>query len=298
MGRYRLESKNFGNFKNILIVGMGLIGGSFGISLKNEGFKGKIYGLDLKETRIKTAIEKGAIDFGYTDVSKVPWDKIDLVVLASPVKTFKSIAKQIKPYLNKSTVITDVGSVKGDLVKELENLLKPFVFIGGHPIAGTEKEGVENSVVGLFKGKRYIITTDYPENDINVIRLKKLWEDLGSKVEFMNPDIHDYIFGAISHLPHAVAYSLVHTIIALSKEKNINLFKYTGAGFRDFTRIAASSPIIWKDIFLENKENLVNAIDEYIKSLQDLKDLIQKEDEDKLVEYIAESRDKRLLLDE
>lgn len=293
-----MAGKDFGKFKSILIIGMGLIGGSFGISLKKEGYAGVIYGLDLKQERIDTALEKGVIDYGYTDISKIPWDKIDLVVLASPVKTFKAIAKQIKPYLSDNVIITDVGSVKGDLVKELEELFKPYIFIGGHPIAGTEKEGVENSVIGLFRGKRFIITTDLSENDKNVKKLKKLWEDLGSKVEFMNPDIHDYIFGAISHLPHAVAYSLVHTIIALSKEKDINLFKYTGAGFRDFTRIAASSPVIWKDIFLENKENLVNAIDEYIKSLQDLKNLIQKEDEKKLVEYIAESRDKRLLLDE
>ncbi len=291
-----MEKKDFGNFKGILIIGLGLIGGSLAGSLKEEGYSGKIYAYDLREDRINLAKKNGFIDDGFTNLKDIPWEEIDLVVIASPVKTFKKVAESIKPYLNENIVITDVGSVKGELVKELKEILKPYRFIGGHPIAGTEKEGVENAVIGLFKNKRFIITDDNKDEAVN--RLKKLWEDLGSNVEFMNPNDHDFIFAAVSHLPHAVAYALVHSLIGLSNQSDIDLFKYPGAGFKDFTRIAASSPEIWKDIFLENKENLLKSIEEYQKALDILKELIEKEDSEGLKQYISESRDKRIKLDE
>jgi prephenate dehydrogenase len=291
-----MEKKDFGNFKGILIIGLGLIGGSLAGSLKEEGYSGKIYAYDLREDRINLAKKNGFIDDGFTNLKDIPWEEIDLVVIASPVKTFKKVAESIKPYLNENIIITDVGSVKGELVKELKEILKPYRFIGGHPIAGTEKEGVENAVIGLFKNKRFIITDDNKDETVN--RLKKLWEDLGSNVEFMNPNNHDFIFAAVSHLPHAVAYALVHSLIGLSNQSDIDLFKYPGAGFKDFTRIAASSPEIWKDIFLENKENLLKSIEEYQKALDILKELIEKEDSEGLKQYISESRDKRIKLDE
>jgi len=289
-----MSEKDFGKFKGVLIIGLGLIGGSLASSLREEDFKGKIYAFDLREDRIKFAEENNIIDRGFVNLESIPWQDIDLIVIASPVKTFQKVAENIKPYIKEGTVITDVGSVKGELVKQLQNIFKPFRFIGGHPIAGTEKEGVENAVVGLFKNKRFIITDD--SRDDAVEKLKRFWEDLGSQVEFMNPYDHDFIFSAVSHLPHAVAYALVHSLIELSNNSNIELFKYTGAGFKDFTRIAASSPEIWKDIFMENKENLVKAIDEYQKALDRLKDLIEKEDSEGLKRYISESRDRRINL--
>ena len=171
--------KDFGGFKNILIIGLGLIGGSLALSLKEEGFKGKIYGYDLNESRVKTALEKKAIDEGYTKLEEIPWDKIDLVILATPVKTFESIANSIKKFLKPDTVVSDVGSVKGELIEKLSEILKPNVFVGIHPIAGTEKEGVENAVVGLFKGAKVIITPTKKDTS-EVKRLKKLWQDLGA----------------------------------------------------------------------------------------------------------------------
>lgn len=122
--------KDFGGFKSILIIGLGLIGGSVALSLRKEGYRGKIYGFDLNEYRIKKAVEMGAIDKGFTDIESIPWDEIDLVILSTPVKTFLTIAENIKRYLRKDTVVTDVGSVKGELVKKLEEILKPAVFIG------------------------------------------------------------------------------------------------------------------------------------------------------------------------
>ncbi len=287
--------KDFGGFKNILIIGLGLIGGSIALSLKKEGFQGKIYGFDLSKDRIKKAIELGAIDEGWTKLEDIPWDKIDLVILSTPVRTFTEIARKIKPFLKKDAVVTDVGSVKGDLVKQLEKILSPVKFIGAHPIAGTEKEGVENAVIGLFKNKKLILTID--EEDKETKRLEKFWTDLGSKVEVMDADTHDFVFAAVSHLPHAVAFALVDALISLSNETGIDLFLYPGAGFKDFTRIAASSPNVWKDIFIENKQNVLHTIDEFIKSMEKLKDLIEMGDEERLIKLLSESREKRLSLE-
>lgn len=289
--------KDFGNFKNVLIIGLGLIGGSLALSLKNEGFKGKIYGFDLNKERIKKALELNAIDEGFDKFEDINWQDIDLVILATPVKTFENIAKQIKPFLNKDTIISDVGSVKGELVLKISKILQPNIFVGVHPIAGTEKEGIENAVVGLFKGARLIITPSENINQDILKRIEKFWKDLGSKVEIMEPYLHDFVFASVSHLPHAVAFALVDALINLSKETGIDLFKYPGGGFKDFTRIAASSPTVWKDIFLENKKDVLHTIDEFIKSMNKLKEAIEKEDEEKILNILSESREKRLSLE-
>lgn len=287
--------KDFGGFKNILIIGLGLIGGSIALSLKKEGFQGKIYGFDLSKERVKKATELEAIDQGWTKLEDIPWEKIDLVIISTPVSTFIDIAQKIKPFLKKDTIVTDVGSVKGELVKQLEKILSPVKFIGAHPIAGTEKEGVENAVIGLFKNKKLILTID--EEDEATKRLEKFWTDLGSKVEIMDADTHDFVFAAVSHLPHAVAFALVDALISLSKETGIDLFLYPGAGFKDFTRIAASSPNVWKDIFIENKENVLHTIDEFIRSMEKLREFIDKGDEERLIKLLSESREKRLSLE-
>ncbi|MGC8868319.1 MAG: prephenate dehydrogenase [Sulfurihydrogenibium sp.] len=288
--------KDFGGFKGILIIGLGLIGGSLALGLKREGYKGKIYGYDLNENRVKTALELKAVDEGFNSLENIPWESVDLVVLSTPVKTFLDIAKTIKPFLNQDTVVSDVGSVKGDLVLKIHEVLKPHTFVGVHPIAGTEKEGIENAKPDLFKNARLILTP-IGEDTEKVEKVEKLWKDLGSRTEVMDPHLHDFVFASVSHLPHAIAFSLVDSLITLSKESGIDLFKYPGGGFRDFTRIAASSPTIWKDIFLENKENLIHTLDTFLQSVQKLKDAIEKEDENKIIEILSESREKRLSID-
>lgn len=287
--------RDFGGFKGILIIGLGLIGGSLALSLKKEGYKGKIYGYDLNESRIKKALELNAIDEGFNRLENVPWNDIDLVILSTPVKTFADIANKIKPFLKDDTVVSDVGSVKGDLVLKLYEILKPHIFVGVHPIAGTEKEGIENAVADLFKNARLILTP-LGEDKEKIEKVEKLWKDIGSKTEVMDPHLHDFVFASVSHLPHAIAFALVDSLITLSKETGIDLFKYPGGGFKDFTRIAASSPTIWKDIFLENKENILHTIDVFLNSLEKLKDAIKEEDEKKILEILSESREKRLSL--
>ncbi len=287
--------KDFGGFRGVLIIGLGLIGGSIAVSLKNSGYRGKIYGFDLSPERVKKAVELQAVDKGFTALEDIPWEDIDLVIIATPVKRFEDVAKKIKPFLKKGSIVTDVGSVKGDLVEKLQKILTPIKFVGAHPIAGTEKEGVENAVVGLFKGKKLILTVD--KEDEETKKVKKFWTDLGSNVEVMDPHTHDFVFASVSHLPHAVAFALVDALIELSKETGIDLFLYPGAGFKDFTRIAASSPEVWKDIFLENKKNVLHTIDSFIKSMEKLRYFIEKEDEENLLKLLSESREKRLSLD-
>lgn len=288
--------KEFGGFKGILIVGLGLIGGSLALSLKEEGYRGIIYGLDLSKDRIEAGLRLGAIDKGFERYEEVPWDSVELVVISTPVKTFESVALSIKGFLREGTIVSDVGSVKGDVVVRLHQILKPHLFVGVHPIAGTEKEGIENAKVGLFKGARLILTP-IGEDEEGVRRVENLWKDVGSIPEIMDPYLHDFVFASVSHLPHAIAFALVDSLIELSKESGIDLFKYPGAGFKDFTRIAASSPTVWKDIFLENKHNLLKTVDVFSHSLQKLREAVEKDDEVSIIRILSESREKRLSLD-
>lgn len=288
--------KNFGGFNCILIIGLGLIGGSLALSLKKEGFKGKIYGLDLDEDRIKKGIELCAIDRGFKNYEHIPWQEIDLVVISTPVKTFEMIAQSIKAFLREDTIVSDVGSVKGDMVIRLQKILSPHVFVGVHPIAGTEKEGIENAKPELFKNAKLILTP-VGEDIEKIKRVEQLWQDIGAKTEVMDPHLHDFVFASVSHLPHAIAFALVDSLIELSKQSGIDLFKYPGGGFRDFTRIAASSPYVWKDIFLENKENILNTIDVFKQSLEKLEKAIKEEDENLILSILSESRQKRLSLE-
>lgn len=288
--------KDFGNFKGILIIGLGLIGGSLALSLKNERYKGKIYGFDLDKNRIEKGIQLSAIDEGFVNYRDVPWQEVDLVVMSTPVKTFELIAEQIKSFLKEDTIVSDVGSVKGDMVIRLQKILNPHLFVGVHPIAGTEKEGIENAKVDLFKNAKLILTP-VGGDDKKVERVRKLWHDIGAKTEIMDPHLHDFVFASVSHLPHVIAFALVDSLIELSKQSGIDLFRYPGGGFRDFTRIAASSPTVWKDIFLENKENVINTIEVFKNSLEKLKKAIEEEDEKQIVAILSESRQKRLSLD-
>jgi len=280
---------------SLLIIGVGFMGGSLALALREEGFEGKIFGLDINPESLKKAREKGVIDEGSTSYESVSDFEPEIVVFASPVRTFRDISKRLKPFLKEESVVTDLGSVKGQLVYDLEALLGAR-FVGAHPIAGTEKSGVEHSVPDLFRDKKLIITPTENTDREALSRVEKLWKAVGADIEFMDPFVHDWVFGAVSHLPHAVAFALIDALIDMSED--IDLFKYPGGGFKDFTRIAGSDPIMWRDIFLENKKNVLKAIEVYINSLQKLKSLIEHEAEGELTRYLEESRHRRMKLDE
>ena len=281
--------------ESILIVGVGFMGGSFAKALRKRGFKGKIYGYDINPESIKKAKSLGVIDEGTTNLSDVAAFNPSLVMLSSPVRTFEGIAKELKKYISPKAIVTDQGSVKGELVYRLEEILGSR-YVGGHPIAGTEKSGVEHSLEDLYEGNRVILTPTEKTDIVALRTVRELWEFVGGRVEYMTPELHDYVFGVVSHLPHAVAFALVDTLIRLSKPE-IDLFKYPGGGFKDFTRIAKSDPVMWRDIFLANKENLLLAIEGFISSLRELVRLIKEEREEELTEFLREVKTKRMEVD-
>jgi prephenate dehydrogenase len=271
--------------KGLLIIGLGFMGGSLARELRKKGFNKPIYGLDINPKAIEKGKELNVINEGWISFDSVPWEGIDFVVISTPVRTFTQIAQQLKDRITEGTTVSDLGSTKR-LVYRMEEILGNR-FVGAHPIAGTEKSGVEHAIDNLYEGKKLIITPTEKTDKNHLKRVENLWNFIGAKIEFMSPELHDYIFGVVSHLPHAVAFALVDTLRAMSNEK-VNLFNYPGAGFKDFTRIAASDPVMWRDIFLENKDNVLKAIGNFKRSIELLEKLIEEGKEEELTKFLDE----------
>ncbi|MEO2068260.1 MAG: prephenate dehydrogenase [Desulfurobacteriaceae bacterium] len=279
-------------FKEICIVGLGLIGGSFALNLKLHGFPGKITAVDISPETIEKGLDLEVIDSGSIKHSIAK--DADLIVLAVPVGVYKQVIEQLKPYISEGAIVTDLGSVKGHLVYMCEELLRGVApFVGGHPIAGTEKSGVENAVENLFNGAKFIVTPTENTDKEALRKIKALWEKLGSTVIEMDPFYHDKVFAAVSHLPHVVAYSIVDAISKLSDELSTDLFKLTGGGFRDFTRIAMSDPVMWRDICIENRENILKALKTFKASIEEVEKLIEGNNKEALRNFFESSRKKR-----
>jgi prephenate dehydrogenase len=279
-------------FKEVCIVGLGLIGGSFALNLKLRGFPGRITAVDINPEAIEKGLELEVIDSGSIKHSIAA--DADLIVLSVPVGVYRQVLQQLKPYISENAVVTDLGSVKGHLVYMCEEILKGVVpFVGGHPIAGTEKSGVENAVENLFSGAKFIVTPTENTNREALRKVVSLWRKLESEVIEMDPFYHDKVFAAVSHLPHVVAYSIVDAIDKLSNDLGTDLFQLTGGGFRDFTRIARSDPIMWRDICIENRENLLKALKTFKASIEKAEGLIEKADKEELKDFFEKSKEKR-----
>ncbi|MBI3611483.1 MAG: prephenate dehydrogenase [Nitrospirae bacterium] len=263
-------------FRKVVIVGVGLIGGSIGMAVQKKCLADTVVGVGPKAEELKQAVERKAIDEYATDSRMIrkAVEGADLVVLAAPVAELETAARELAPALTAETVVTDVGSVKGPLVHRLEGCFSsPGRFVGGHPIAGREKSGVAAASAALFSGALCILTPT-PRTAPNALEtVKRFWEAIGARVVSMDPDAHDRILAAVSHLPHLVAYALVNTVLEL-QSRNGDLLSYSAGGFKDFTRVAASSPEMWRDICLFNRENLLAVIEAYEKTLDRLKRLM------------------------
>ena len=251
------------DFKKTTIIGVGLIGGSFGLALKEKKPNFKIVGVDKTEI-IKKAIARRAIDEGTVNLEE-GIKEADIVIIATPVKTILNILTQIDPFLKKGCLVTDTGSTKGQIVERANKVLsKDVFFIGGHPMAGSEKYGIEEADSHLFQDKTYILT---PTNKSNLVPLKKmllLIKMINANILILNPLEHDKIVGAVSHLPQIIAVSLINTIAELALPgNNNNYFKAVGDGFRDMTRIASSPYKIWEDICETNQENILEMIQKF-----------------------------------
>ena len=282
-------------FKQMTIVGVGLIGGSLGMICKQQGLVGTVVGTGRRVENLKTAIALKAIDRYSTDLAEAAAGS-DLLVLATPVDTFEAAMKTCAPRLAAGAVITDVGSVKGPLVARMEALAPAGVrVVGAHPIAGREKTGVGAASLDLYRGALCILTPT-PKTDPTALSLvRRLWEATGARVKDMDPDLHDRVLGAISHLPHMAAFALVNAVASIQETQTpgLDLQLYSGGGYKDTTRIAASSPEMWRDICLWNRDNLVSQLDIYQARLERLKALVKAGDGEGLAREFASAKDMR-----
>ena len=265
------------HFKQVAIVGVGLIGGSLGMILRRKALADHVVGIGRRIENLRTAIELGAID-RYVADPKEGVRGADLVILATPVDTYERHLKEWAHCLAPGSIVSDVGSVKGTLVEQSEAAMPAGVhFVGAHPIAGKEKTGVAAGSDQLFTGARCILTPTTQTNPQALERVKQLWEETGSILLTMDPHVHDQILGAVSHLPHVAAFALMNALADLRDHQMpaLDLAGHSGGGLRDTTRIAASSSEMWRDIFLWNRDNLVSFIDRYERALEELKQLIK-----------------------
>ncbi len=278
-------------FQKVTVVGVGLIGGSLARVLKEKGLAQTIIGTGRSRESLEKALALGVID-RTGDLSDGVVDA-DLVVLAAPVGSFEKIAQEIGPRLKPGAIVTDVGSVKGALARRIEGLLPASIrYVAGHPIAGKERFGVAESSAALFRGAACILTpTDKTDPDALAL-VRAIWTAAGARVIEMDPDLHDHIFAAVSHLPHVAAFALMCAVAELNAD-GADYLGFSGAGFKDFTRIAASSPEMWRDICLLNRDNLIEMIDRFEFSLNRLKQDIIAEDGKRLEQHFQQASDAR-----
>ncbi|MEN3294381.1 MAG: prephenate dehydrogenase [Burkholderiales bacterium] len=259
--------------KKITIFGVGLIGGSFALALKNAGAVQQVTGIGRSAASLARARELGIIDVISTSVAEAVRDA-DLILLAAPVAQTEAILASIKPHLNPGTVVTDAGSTKTDVVAAARKALgeKVFQFVPGHPIAGRESNGPDAAIPDLYVGKK-VVLAPLPENPSDhVARVADAWQQCGAIIHKLTAEEHDRVFAAVSHLPHLLAYALVDDI---AKKPHANLlFQYAASGFRDFTRIAGSSPEMWRDISLANQEALLHELDAYMAQLVQVRSML------------------------
>ena len=266
----------------VLIFGVGLIGGSIALSLKKTGLTSSIIGVGRNQDNLNDAIKLKIIDHTSQDLDK-NIAEANIIIIATPVAQIPPILKIIQPYLSSHTIITDVGSTKTDVIESAREILgqQYSQFIGGHPIAGSEKHGAMAAHSDLFKNKNVILTPDQHSSLRAKEMITTLWKNAGAKVSYMSHIDHDKIFSTISHLPHLLAFSLVDMI---TQRSNANeLLKYAASGFKDFTRIAASSPEMWKDIIFANKKFILEDIKYFENQMELINDAIKHEDEKKIL---------------
>lgn len=261
-------------YKKITIIGVGLIGGSFALSLRKSGFTGRIEGIGRNEQNLVNAQKLGVVD-GYSISPSDGVRDADLVFLATPVGQFPSLVQDFRGSLKPGTLVTDAGSVKAEVLKRLEPMMPDGVhFVGGHPIAGKECSGVEAASSELFTGATCIITPGRQTNKDALEKTVLLWKAIGAKTVFMDPDKHDSIFASVSHVPHVVSYALINSITDTGND----ILLHGGRGLRDMTRIALSPPELWRDICEYNRENILRTLKQFVSEVSHLEQLVKSAD--------------------
>ena len=276
-------------FNKISIIGCGLIGSSILRAVVEKKLASKISAYD-KASKVTDYLKKNFSVEICSNVSDVVKES-DLVIIASPLSSYKEILLSIQSNLKENVILTDTGSAKKEVNKIISNLnLKNINWIASHPIAGTEYSGPEAGLASLFKNRWCIISADKKVAEDKIKSLENFWSKLGSKTKFMTFEDHDYVLSLTSHLPHAVAYSIVKTAINNEDKFKDDVIQYSAGGLRDFTRIAASDPLMWKDIFIDNSDNILKVLDNYSKNLDEIKDAIKNKDSEKLLEIFSSTK--------
>lgn len=265
------------HFNKVAIIGVGLIGGSIAMVMREKGIAGTIIGIGRGLANLKVAQRLGVVDSITQEIEEGVVDA-DLVVIAVPVMKTAEVMKKAAPHLKTGCIVTDVGSVKQPVLEAAEAALPGGVrFVAGHPIAGTEHSGVEAAFKHLFAGKNCILTPTNATDKAALEQIKMLWLAAGANVVLMDAELHDWTFAAVSHLPHIIAYTLVNTVASAGGE-GFDLLKYSAGGFRDFTRIASSSPEMWRDVCGMNKGYIMEMLDSFQKRLDIIKTCVRNSD--------------------
>ena len=280
-------------FEKIALLGLGLIGSSLSHAARRANLTRSISGYARSAETRATAVEIGIVDTVHDSAADAV-KGADLIILCSPIGTYAQLAEEIAPHLKAGAILTDVGSVKGAVVRDVAPHLPLNVhFIPGHPIAGTEQSGPRAGFATLFDN-RWCILTPPPHADVAAVaKLKAFWEALGSMVDEMTPEHHDLVLAITSHLPHLIAYNTVATAADLEEVTKSEVIKYSAGGFRDFTRIAASDPTMWRDVFLNNREAVLEMLGRFSEELSVLQRAIRWGDGDTLFDLFTRARDVR-----
>ncbi|MCJ7994285.1 prephenate/arogenate dehydrogenase family protein [Rhizobium cremeum] len=277
-------------FDRIALIGIGLIGSSIARDVKELGLAREVVVSTRSADTLKRA-EELELGTSYSPSAADAVEGADLVIVSVPVGASEAVAKQIAPRLKPGAIVTDVGSTKASVIAQMAPHMPENVhFIPGHPLAGTEKSGPDAGFIGLFKG-RWCIFTPLPGTDADALaRLKAFWEALGSRVDEMDPQHHDKVLAIVSHLPHIIAYNIVGTADDLETVTESEVIKYSASGFRDFTRLAASDPTMWRDVCLHNKDAILEMLARFSEDLAYLQRAIRWGEGDKLFELFTRTR--------
>ena len=276
-------------FDKITVIGCGLIGSSILRVIEKKNMAKEINAYD-KSKEVSSYLTK-TFKFKICDNITEAVNNADLVIISSPLSSYKEILSQIQSNLKKGSILTDTGSAKKEINKIIKkSSLSDVTWIASHPIAGTEYSGPQSGFAELFEKRWCILSADENTDKKEITKLEKFWVELGSKIKVMSFEHHDYVLSLTSHLPHAVAYSIVKTAISDDNKFKDDVIQYSAGGLRDFTRIAASDPLMWKDIFIDNSENILKVLDNYSKNLDEIKSAIKNKDSKKLLEIFSSTR--------
>ena len=282
-------------FEKVAVIGLGLIGGSLAAALRESGEVGEVFGVERDAESLRFALENGIADAGSSEIGPGVSGS-EIVIVATYVDVIARVAGEVSGFVSPGTVVCDVGSVKAPVVREMEKGPGNIRFVGAHPIAGKETSGVRESDPGLFSGKRCVVTPVESTCPEALLAVKTLFSLVGSEAVEMDPEAHDKVFSLVSHLPHAVAYSLVGAVASGGGERN--LFDFSGGGLADFTRIADSSPEMWAGIFIGNRDALLGAIRGFAGKLGEIEKAVASGNVENLAALLRKARDSKKSLGE